>query len=555
MKRLLAFALSVLLVMSGFAMAETYTATEQGFGGEVSVALTIEDGKLVDVSITGDNETEGVGKVAVEKLAEAMKESGTIDVDALTGATISSTAILKAAAAALQESGISLTTEEAQEEATTAEDTSADVVVVGAGAAGMTAAVRAAELGLKVILLEKMPMVGGNTAMSTTAVFAVNTKVQQEAGSTATVEDFYNWLMPQYATMDPDATMVLAENSGEAVDWLIGLGADFTRVFNTFYHSPVDGSAPGPQIIKALTNGIDINNVDLRLENKAEELIMKDGAVAGIKVSSPAGEYTIDTTEVILCAGGFANNAEMVYQYDTRWEGLGCSSSAGQNGDGILMAEAVGAAVVDMEDIRVNPTVLYQGDKLISQSMLRHNGGIMVNLDGKRFVNEQGSYTVASAAVVEQPEKRTFVVFDSGMLDIALVNTYFEQGMYTAADSIPELAEKLGINPEGLQETIEQYKGYVAEQTDPDFGRTNFAIDFEKTPFLGIEIKPAVQGTFGGVKVDTGSRVIDTEGNVIPGLYAAGENAGEGTHGIAALCECLVFGKNAAFSAAEHING
>lgn len=542
--------------------AGEYTASAAGMNGDVTVKVVVGDDAITSVEVTEHNETPSISDPAIEKIPAAIVESQSLAVDTVSGATITSKAILAAVEECMKAAGADIealkaapSASEPAEEPAVAEDVTTDIVVVGGGGAGMTAAIKAKAAGADVILVEKMAALGGNTAMATTAYYAVNSRTQVEQGSEETVETMYEWLMekPALAPMNAEASHLVAEKSGEAINWMMDIGADFGRVFNRFAHSPTDGSAPGVSIVSALQSEMDKMELDYRLETKANEIVMEDGKIAGVTVTGPEGDYTIHAKAVILCAGGFANNKEMLGQYDARWADLGCSSSAGQNGDGILMGQAVGADVVDMANIKVNPSVYYNGDQLISMSTLRSNGGIMVNKEGKRFANEQGIYTQQSAALLEQPDQVAYMVFDATMLDIGLMATYNENGYFVSAPTIEELAEKMGIDPAGLAATVETYKTYVANGVDEEFGRTNFTITFENPDFYAVEIHPAAQGTFGGLKVNLDAQVIDTNGQVIPGLYAAGENAGEGTQGECPLVENTVFGTIAGEDAAAFV--
>lgn len=438
---------------------------------------------------------------------------------------------------------------------TNGKDVTTDVVVVGGGGAGLTAAINVKYNGKNVVLVEKMSMLGGNTIFGSTCIFANNSQIMKDQGVATSDEDFYNWYMASDPNCTPESVQVMLEQSGAAIDWMSGLGMDLTRVFNTYGHSAADGSAPGPEIIRVLKEEAENKGVDYRLNTRATEILTKDGKVSGIKVTGPDGEYNIYAKAVILCAGGFAANPEMIAQYDDRWAGVGCSSSIGQTGDGILMALELGADVADMQNIRVNPSVYYGEKGLVSMSPLRHNGAIMVNVEGKRFANEQGNYTDTSAAIMEQTGKKAYMIFDAKMLEVGLVNQYNDMGYFQSANTLEELADILGIDKAGLVETVETYKGHVAAGEDKDFGRSNLSINFENPAYYGLEVKPAAQGTFGGLKVDMKAQVIDTNGNVIPGLYAAGENAGEGTQGASPLTENIVFGKIAAETAVAFVNG
>ena len=562
MKRFLAlFAAVCMLLCCAAASAETYTATAQGMG-TVTVSVELDGNEIKSVSVDAPNETPGIGDKAVQELPAAIVEAQSLAVDAVSGATVTSDAILAGVEECLKLAGLApeafktAVVESTPEQ--TAEDCEEDIVVVGGGGAGMTAAIKAAEQGKNVILLEKMGMLGGNTAMGTTAYFAAESKTQKEQGSEVTVQDMYDWLMSQSTDefpMDPDTTMTVAENSAAAADWMMEIGMDLGRVFNKFFLSPSDGSAPGAAIVKALTEKMDSMGLDYRLENAGTALVLdENGKISGVTVSSPAGEYTIHAKAVVLAAGGFAANPEMLGEYDARWASLGCSSSKGQNGDAIRMAMAIGADVVDMSNIKVNPTVYYNGDKLISMSTLRSNGGLLVSKLGKRFFSESGNYTKTSAALLEQPDQVAFMVFDNTMLNIGLMKTYNEAGYFVCADTIEALAEKMGIDPQGLADEVARNQEFCAKGVDEDFGRTNLTIKFDNPPFYAVEVHPAAQGTFGGLKVNTAAEVIDVNGNVIPGLYAAGETAGEGTQGNCPLVENTVFGTIAGEGAAAFVD-
>ena len=433
--------------------------------------------------------------------------------------------------------------------------TEADIVVIGAGGAGMTAAIKSAEAGKTVILVEKMSFVGGNTLLGSTSVSAANSKIQQEQGvEGATVDAYYESLVSNTA-VNPDAARYLADNSGAAIDWLSDIGMDLTRVFNTFSHGPADGSAPGAPMVQALQAEMDKQGIDYRLNTKATEILMTEGKVSGVKVEGPDGEYEITAPAVILTTGGFAANSDMVAEYDARWEGLGFSCAASSTGDGHLMAEAVGAGLSSMDNIRVNPTVYYaENGSLISMAPIRSNGGIIVNKEGQRCVNENGDYTTASSAIVEQTGGEVYMIFDQTLIDdIKVLSDYNDRGYFVSADTLEGVAEALGIDAAGLASTVETYKGYVAQGSDPDFGRTSFAVDFENAPYYGLAVKPAVQGTFGGITTDLSAQVLDTEGNVIPGLFAAGECADDGTQGSNPLTVCVVFGTLASESAVAYV--
>ena len=444
-------------------------------------------------------------------------------------------------------------------ETATADET-CDVVVVGGGGAGITAALTAQEAGRNVILVEKMSFLGGNTILATTQMWAAGSSMQKAEGYEETAEDFYEFIVTGKGAnmdLDPAATMLMCERSGEMVDWLVGIGVEFGRVFNTYSHGPADGSAPGPAIMAGLSAELDRQQLDYRLNTRATSIVMEEGAARGVTVESPDGTYTIHADAVVLATGGYANNPEMVAEYDPRWSDLGCNSSPSQTGDGILMAEKAGAALEDMGNITINPTVYYgENGQLYSLTALRTNGAILVNSDGKRFANEEGAYTEQAELLLQQKNQAAYMVFDQTMIDtVGLVRQYEEQGLFVKADSLEALAEALGVDPAGLTATVEVYKTYVEKGVDEAFGRSFMTIDFDNPPYYGVKVFPSVQTTSGGVAINLNAEVLGENGETIPGLFAAGATTFDGTRAVSPLTETFVFGRIAGESAASYTAG
>jgi len=434
-----------------------------------------------------------------------------------------------------------------------------DIVVIGGGGAGVTAASLAVNAGKSVILLEKMSFLFGATGVATTQMWAAGSSLQREYGLTETAEDFYNFLITtgrnRGLEMRSDTTRIMTQRSGEMIDWLVSVGVPFTRVFNVWSHGPAGGAAPGPAFALGLQAELDRRNIDYRLNNRATELIMRDGGIVGVRVSGPSGVYTVNAKAVVIATGGFANNPDIVATHDPRWATIGSSAAVSSTGDGILMAQAVGADVVDMDVMTINPTVFYSGDLRVSLTALRANGAIMVNKQGTRFTNEMGGPTVQTLAMLEQEDQAAFMVFDETMIrTVGFIRDFRDRGFFEQADSVEELANRIGINAAGLRDTVERYKTFVRNDHDPEFGRTFMAIDFENPPFYAVRVAPAIQSTFGGIKVDERMQVIDTNGNIIPGLFAAGDTAGDGTKGVTPLTATFVFGRIAGESAVAYVS-
>jgi len=309
----------------------------------------------------------------------------------------------------------------------------------------------------------------------------------------------------------------------------------------------------GNTIISALKAECIKTGVDLRTNSKATELVMQDGAVAGVKVSTAKGDYTISAKAVVLATGGFGANNDLVSQHYPALKGYNFSCSAGATGDGHLMAQAVGAELKNMDYIRVNFTyTTAKNGYYYYMGSLFNTGAIFVNDDGVRFVNDQGAYGVG-LKVVDQGGSG-WAIFDNSLVEgVADVRKYGELGLYVSANSIEELADKIGVNKANLVQTIEKYKTYVANGKDEEFGRAMLNMTFDEGPFYACRMTCRVQGTFGGINTDVDTRVLTADGTPIPGLFAAGECANDGTWGANPAAVNIVFGRIAGENAAAYV--
>ncbi len=441
-----------------------------------------------------------------------------------------------------------------------------DVVVIGAGGAGMTAAIQAAQNGDKnVVVLEKMSVTGGNTTRSTGGLNAAATALQAERGIDDSVELMIEDTMKGGKEVNnPDLVRVLAENSASAVEWVNSIGGDLTDVGRMAgasvdrCHRPAGGAAVGPMLVTTLNSALKENDIPVRLETTAKEILVDEtGAVCGVKVADASGEYTIDCTAVIVATGGFGANSEMVVQYNPKLAGFITTNHPGATGDGITMATAVGAATVDMDQIQTHPTVEPTSATMYTEAV-RGNGAILVNKEGKRFINELETRDVVSAAILEQPEAYCYLLFDETVRQsLKAIEGYISSGIIVEGDSVEDLAAKLEMDPAVLQATLDTYNGYVASGTDADFGRTDMKVSLETPKFYAGKCAPAVHHTMGGLKIDTSAQVLNEQGSPIAGLYAAGEVTG-GVHGANrlggnAVADIVVFGRVAANSATAYV--
>ena len=593
-----------------------FTATAKGFGGDVSVTLTLTDGVITGCTAEGKDETEGVGSQAIAKMPGEIAESGSIAVDGVSGATITSTAIKEAAAAALTAAGLNPDDyKTAVENDAAAEDSTvdADVVVVGAGGAGMTAAITAAAEGKSVVILESQSMVGGNSVRATGGMNAGKTVYQDENefGESAGVEKTLKTAAEKYAdnetitalaktvseqwaayqanptgyfdsvelmeldTMiggkginDPELVETLCANSADAIDWLDEHGITLHNV-SSFggasvkrIHRPVNAEGKtvsvGSYMIPLLQENCEKAGVKMMLDTTATEILTDaNGAAVGVKATGASGEtVTVNAKAVVLATGGFGANLDMVVKYKPELKGFMTTNAPGIQGQGIEMAQAIGAATVDMDQIQIHPTVEANTAALITEG-LRGDGAILINEEGQRFIDEVGTRDVVSAAEIAQTGSYSWLVVDQAMADASsVIQGYIKKGYTVTGATYEELGKAMGVDAAAFAETMEKWNGYVEAKNDPDFGRTSFANPLNTAPYYAVKVTAGVHHTMGGLKINANTEVLNEKGEVIPGLFAAGEVTG-GVHGANrlggnAVADFTVFGRIAGAAASDY---
>lgn len=593
-----------------------FTGTAKGFGGDVSVTLTLTDGAITGCTAEGKDETEGVGSQAIAKMPGEIAESGSIAVDGVSGATVTSTAIKEAAAAALTAAGLNPDDyKTAVEKDAAAEDSTveADVVVVGAGGAGMTAAITAAAEGKSVVILESQPMVGGNSVRATGGMNAGKTVYQDENefGESAGVEKTLKTAAEKYAdnetitalaktvseqwaayqanptgyfdsvelmeldTMiggkginDPELVETLCANSADAIDWLDEHGITLHNV-SSFggasvkrIHRPVNAEGKtvsvGSYMIPLLEENCEKAGVKMMLDTTATEILTDaNGAAVGVKATGASGEtVTVNAKAVVLATGGFGANLDMVVKYKPELKGFMTTNAPGIQGQGIEMAQAIGAATVDMDQIQIHPTVEANTAALITEG-LRGDGAILINEEGQRFIDEVGTRDVVSAAEIAQTGSYSWLVVDQAMADASsVIQGYIKKGYTVTGATYEELGKAMGVDAAAFAETMEKWNGYVEAKNDPDFGRTSFANPLNTAPYYAVKVTAGVHHTMGGLKINANTEVLNEKGEVIPGLFAAGEVTG-GVHGANrlggnAVADFTVFGRIAGAAASDY---
>ncbi len=443
---------------------------------------------------------------------------------------------------------------------------SADIVVIGAGGAGLSAAVQAKENGAEnIILLEKMPMTGGNTNKATGGMNAAESTPQKEAGIEDTIQTMIDDTMAGGKDInDPELVKVLAEEAKDGLDWLIELGADLNEVAraggatNDRIHRPVGGAAAGPTMISTLDSKAKEAGVDIRTWNEATEILTdKEGKVSGVKVNNKDGEeYIIEADAVIIATGGFGANMEMVTEYREELDGFATTNHPGATGDGISLAQTVGADLTDIEQVQIHPTGVAELGLLITEGV-RGDGAILVNTDGNRFYNELNTRDNVAQAILSQNESKAYLVFEDNIREtLHAIEDYIEYGVVIETESLEALAAEINVDADNLKATIDTYNTSIDTQED-EFGRTSLLKKLNKGNFYAIEISPIIHHTMGGIKINADTQVINTNGEVIEGLFAAGETTG-GVHGANrlggnAVADIIVYGRRAGSMAAEFV--
>ena len=443
---------------------------------------------------------------------------------------------------------------------------STDIVIIGSGGAGLSSAITATEKGAKVIVLEKMAYFGGNSNRSEGEMNAAGTKQQKAHGITDDTPERFaaDTIRGGHGLNDPALVKALTENAASAEEWLLDLGAHFchrmgrgggqTRARG---HGPCNGSPVGIEIMRVLGERADKDHIDMRLNNRVTKILMKNGKVSGVQVKTPKGMETINAKAVILATGGFGANHKMVEKYRPELKGFSTTNHPGATGDGIILAQQVGAGLTDIEQIQIHPTVIKKNGALISESM-RARGGFLLNKNGKRFTNELLTRDVVSANELKQPGGIAYLVIDNSIYSKnKMAQNYTAEKLMTKCDTIADVAKLIGVDEKVVQASFDQYHKAFDNKKDDLFGRPEMLIRMDQAPYFVAEVTPGIHHTMGGVKIDPQAEVLTPEKKPIPGLFAAGEVTG-GVHGGNriggnAVADIITFGRISANSALKYI--
>lgn len=600
-----------------------YEVKTIGHNGELPMKVVLSEERIEKIEIDTSSETQGIADIVFTRIPEEIIAGQTLNVDLISGASVTSNGVLDGVAKAVKLAGGN--PDILRKRAKVQHDTSdqiyeTDVVIVGGGGAGLSSASCVLQAGKQALVVEKYPAIGGNTVRTGGPMNAADPKWQNQFSSLpgeahtlqemltideATIDEEYladfkalkaqiqayladeaegkdylfdsslwhriqtylggkrtdllgNTIYGQY-----DLVKILTDKASESVKWLEEIGVAFDKhqvdmpvgAMWRRGHKPL--KSQGFAYIQALESFIKEHQGTILTDTKVEELLVEDGKVTGLIATGRFGQkVTVHAKAVILASGGFGANTQMLKKYNTYWteidDHIQTSNSPAITGDGIILGESVGAELVGMGFTQMMPVSDPDTGELFSGLQVPPANFVMVNKKGKRFVNEYASRDVLTQAAIDNGSL-FYLIADEKIKETAYntsqekIDQQVKEGRLFRADTIEELAQQINIDPQTLKETIDQYNQCVEKGEDPMFGKNVFDLPVKVAPFYATPRKPAVHHTMGGLKIDTQTHVINTSGQVIPGLYAAGEVAG-GIHagnrlGGNSLSDIFTFGR------------
>ena len=567
MKKLMII-LSCLLTLSGCSKRSVEVKVD-GHNGPISVKVSVDHSHIESIEYYNHQETLEVVQQAAETMIDAIIANQSLAVDVASGATVTCQAILKGCENALIQLGFHRNqlyqNNDNEYDEIRPSEKQYDVIIVGAGGAGLSAAVMAAREGASVAVLEKMSEPGGNTVRATAMYNCVDDKLQHPLGIYDSEEDFYNETYNGgYQKAKPELVRILTSQADEGKLFLEELGLQFDTVIDNCLGGKIARghyslAHNGTDYVQVLWQACNDLGVDFYLNTKANELIMAQDSVIGVEAYRK-GE-TIEfyaNNGVVLASGGFGQNVEMRMYYNRNLTGeLLCSNAPGATGDGIIMASKIGASLINMEYIELYPMGDSYDGGLRNSIPNVINKGILVNQQGQRFVREDGARDVLSQAILDQKGSYAYSIVDDDFEIFADDRSYLQglvlMGYVEKANSIDELAQLIDIDADILINTIDQYNQSVALKSDC-LGRETLINAIDKPPFYANMKKPTIHHTLGGIEINEMAQVLNQDKQPINGLFAAGEVTG-GIHGANRLGgnsfpDMIVFGRIAGKNAA-----
>lgn len=548
---------------------QVFEGTGNGKHGDIKVEVTMKDNHIEDIKVLNHGENKVLAEPVYEELEQTIINQNSTEVDVVTGSTATSEGYLEAVNDAVKKSGVALVASKKVSNKSEKEPTEQtfDVVVVGSGGAGFSAAIEAKEAGKSVVLIEKMPAVGGNTLISGAEMNVPNNWVQEKLGIKGDSPEKMaeDTIKGGDELGDPHMIQVMTENALDAATWLKDdIKVEFLddQLFQFGGHSYKRALIPkghtGQEVITKFRAKADKLEIPIKLNTTAKELIQENNRITGVKAENKEGQMITYKAKngVVLTTGGFGSNVEMRKKYNEKMDESYMSTvTEGSTGDGIIMAEAVGADLTNMENIQTYPICNPKTGVISLLADTRFDGAILVNQEGKRFVEELERRDVISNAILEQTGGYTYQLWNddinkiSGTMKVheAEYEELLKQKMIVKADTLEEAAAFFDIDIQNLKETVKKVNQYAKDGKDEEFNHRGELVSLAKGPYYIEKAAPSVHHTMGGLVINDKTEVLNKDGQPIPGLYAAGELTGviHGSNRLGgnAITDIIVFGR------------
>ncbi|MCF2672276.1 FAD-binding protein [Fusobacterium varium] len=557
MKKL--FTTALFLLISAFIFAAgtvTTSGTGDGFSGKIKVDVVTTGEKIEDIKLVSDSETSHIISRAFPVLKERILKAQSPIVDSVSGASYTSFGIKKAVAEALKSNGkdfgrIRFNTKAPEQPAANLEAVNTDLVIIGGGPAGLAAAISAREAGLKnIILIEKLDILSGNGKYDMNFYDLINSEAQKARGINDTVEAL---IADNTNPLDtPERIRAQAEGAFVLDKWLRSFGVKLNYNYGKRGHMAESNAYAGAHIQDGMEKKVKELGIDVRTGTKGLDLIMKDGKAAGVKVQNGNNFYDINAKAVIIATGGFSANKELLKKYVPGSEVFQTSNQIGATGDFIPVFEKNNIKTANLEVLNIFPFIIRQTRDLTGGG----DGFILVNKDGKRFTSENITYATrfsTAQKILDQPDSAVFYIYDQKLYDASFrLQKHTAQGLHTKAATLDELADKLGIDKNNLKTTVEEFNKAVRGEIKDPFRENPTKKEFmTEGPYYGVQVESAIHMTRGGVVADEKTQVLYDNGNIVSGLYAAGEVANSNS---GAYSAAVIFGRIAGQEAAKYIN-
>ena len=557
MKKIVCLVAMASLLLVGCSTTDGGTKTSQGtgsgYGGEIKVELVTEGNTIKDIKVVSNHETSVVFDRALPIITERIIEAQSPVVDSVSGATFTSFGVKKAVAEAMKEAGIgeyeiSFNTQGPEVEKKDLEEVKTQLVVVGGGPAGLSAAIEAKQNGVEdVIVIEKLDILSGNGKFDMNFYDLINTEAQKANGIEDTPEALVADLKAEGAWDTDERLMAQAQGSYELEPWLKEMGINLNYNYSGRSHMAEADAYAGEHIQAKMEEKVNELGIDVRTGTKGLDLIIEDGKATGVKVECKEGYYDIKADAVIVATGGFSSNKELLAKYAPGTETLKTSNQMGTTGDFIPVFEENNIALDKMDVTRIFPFINIPRRDLTGGP----DGFILVNNEGERFIDETTREMALASAIQSQPNGEVFYIYDNDLYESNYrLQKHTGLGYHVKADTLEELAEILGINAENLKATVNTFNEAVEGKIEDPYRAEAFTDTFnENGPYYGVKVESAIHMTRGGVVANENAEVLTNDGKIVDGLYAAGEV----TASSQAYSAAVVFGRISGEEAAKYI--